>query len=272
MKATKSFISQNLRFLRQEKGCTQINLASDLGMTRVKYASYESAINKNPPVEDLMRVSTYFKISIDTLIKVELQKLSKSQFNELLVGNDTFLTGRKLRVLATTVNQENKDNIEFVPVKAKAGYLNGYQDPEFVTSLPSFHLPVVKKDRKHRLFHVTGDSMPPFPESAFMIGEYVDDWATIKDGEKCLVISLEQGFVLKEVYNRLKKDGTLLLKSTNTFYKPYEMKIEDILEIWRFTGYIDLKWPKQAFSMEEVLLEVDSLKEKMIKLQLARSY
>ena len=272
LKAQKSFISQNLRFLRQTRSYTQASLANDLDMTRVKYASYESAINKNPPVEDLMRVSTYFKISIDTLVKVNLQKLSKSQFNELLAGNDTFVSGSKLRVLATTVNSDNKDNIEYVPVKAKAGYLNGYQDPEFVTSLPSFHLPVVKNDRKHRLFPVTGDSMLPFPENAFMIGEYVDDWANIKDGEKCLIISLEQGFVLKEVYNSLKKDKTLLLKSTNTLYKPYEMNVENILEIWRFAGYIDLKWPQQAFSIDEVLSEVDLLKSKIVKLQPARSY
>jgi hypothetical protein len=100
-----------------------------------------------------------------------------------------------------------------------------------------------------------------------MIGEYVDDWVTIKDGEKCLIISIEQGFVLKEVYNQLKKDKTLLLKSTNTLYKPYEIRVEEIREIWRFAGYIDLKWPQPEFLMSQVLLEVDKLKAKIENLQ-----
>lgn len=271
-KPSQSYLSQNLRFLRQEKDLTQHNMAADLGMSRVKYASYESAINKNPPIEDLMRISKHFKISIDTLIKVELPKLSKARFSELQAGNDTFITGSKLRVMATTVNAANKDNIEFVPVKAKAGYLHGYQDPEFIASLPTFHLPIIKNDRKYRLFPVTGDSMLPFPENAYVIGEYVDDWALIKDGEKCLIISSEQGFVLKEVHNQLKKDKTLLLKSTNTLYKPYVVPVNEIQEIWRFAGYIDLKWPQQAFSINEILNEVNVLKTKIENLQPSAGY
>lgn len=259
----KSHIGGNLRFLRENKNLTQKKLAESLSMSRVKYASYESAVNKNPPLEDLMRISAYFKISIDTLIKVELQKLSTSRFNELLNGNDTFITGSKLRVIATSVDKENKDNIEYVPIKAKAGYLNGYQDPEFIASLPAFHLPIIKNDRKQRLFPVTGDSMLPFPENAFMIGEYVNDWTTIKDGEKCLIISTEKGFVLKEIYNQLKKDKTLLLKSTNSLYKSYTVNVDEIREIWRFAGYIDLKWPQQVFPMDAVLQEIDILKAKI---------
>lgn len=271
-KLNRSYLSQNLRFLRNEKALTQHNMAANLGMSRGKYASYESAVNKNPPLEDLMRISTYFKISIDTLIKVELQKLSKARFNELQAGNDTFITGSKLRVMATTVSASNKENIEFVPIKAKAGYLHGYQDPEFIASLPTFHLPIIKNDRKYRLFPVTGDSMLPFPENAYVIGEYIDDWALIKDGEKCLIISSEQGFVLKEVHNQLKRDKILLLKSTNSLYKPYVMPVEDIREIWRFAGYIDLKWPRQAISINEVLNEVNVLKTKIENLQPSAGY
>mgnify|MGYP003529902888 CR=1 FL=1 len=263
----KSYINQNLRFLREEKGVTQQVLADILNMTRVKYASYESKINKNPPIEDLIRISTYFKISIDSLLKVELQTLSKQHYKELQDGNDSFMSGSKIRVIATTVDKENNENIEFVPLKAKAGYLNGYRDPEFVTTLPTFHLPILKNDRKYRLFPVTGDSMIPFPDNAFMIGEYVDNWLNIKDGEKCLVISSKEGFVLKEIFNNLKRDKTLLLKSTNHSYTPYVIDVQHILEIWRFAGYIDLKWPKYQFSAEHVLAEIDLLKENILKLK-----
>ena len=265
MRTNISYISSNLRFLRNEKSLTQQDLAQSLDMTRVKYASYENSVNKNPPVEDLMRISTFFNISIDALIKVELPKLSKVRLNELFAGNDTFIAGSKLRVLATTVNPENRENIEFVSIKAKAGYLNGYEDPEYISSLPAFHLPVIKKDHKYRLFSVTGDSMLPFPEDAFMIGEYVDDWFSIKDGEKCLVISNEQGLALKEVYNQLKKDKTLILKSTNPIYNPYKIEAQNILEIWRFAGYIDLEWPQTFLSTNAILAEIDLFKKNIAK-------
>ena len=261
-----SYIESNLRFLREHKGLTQNVLADDLEMTRAKYSSYENGVNRNPPVEDFIRIAAYFKISIDSLIKVELQKLSEHKFKELQSGNDDFITGTKIRVLATTIDKNNKENIEYVPIKAKAGYLNGYHDPDFISSLPTFNLPILKNDRKYRLFPVIGDSMIPFPENAYMIGEYVQNWFEIKDGEKCLVIAKEQGFVLKQVYNQLKKNKSLLLRSTNLTYSSYEIQAEDILEVWRFKGYIDLNWPKQLFSPDLVIEQVDRLKENILKL------
>jgi transcriptional regulator with XRE-family HTH domain len=257
----KSSLTQNLRFLRKEKGITQQSLANELNMTRVKYASYENGVNKNPPIEDLIQISAYFKISIDSLIKIELQDLSEKNFKELQAGNDSFMTGSKLRIIATTIDKENNNNIEFIPLKAKAGYLRGFHDPDFISSLPTFQLPIIKNDRKYRLFSVSGDSMIPFPDKAYMIGEYVDNWLAIKDGEKCLIISSQEGFVLKEVYNNLKTNKTLLLKSTNAAYKPYTINVEDILEIWRFSGYIDLNWPQQILSSENILAEIDALKQ-----------
>ena len=42
------------------------------------------------------------------------------------------------------VDSKNRDNIELVPVKAKAGYTAGYNDPEFISSLPTFQLPFLR--------------------------------------------------------------------------------------------------------------------------------
>jgi transcriptional regulator with XRE-family HTH domain len=261
-----SYLTSNLKFLREKKGVTQQALSEQLDMSRSKLNSYENGVNNNPPAEDLMRFSDLYKISIDTLLRVDLLKLSETKFKELQAGNDSFITGTNLRVLSTTVDKNNKENIEFVPLKAKAGYLAGFHDSEFINSLPTFHLPILKNDKKHRLFPVTGDSMLPFPENAFMIGEYMENWTEIKDGEKCLVISKEQGFVLKEVYNQLKKNKTLLLKSTNPIYSPYEIQAQDILEVWKFKGYVEMNWPQQYFSPEVVLNQIDKFKEGILKL------
>lgn len=73
-------------------------------------------------MEALINFSNYFKISIDTLLRVDMSKLSDLQLRELELGYDSYVRGTKLRVLATTVDSKNRENIELVPAKAKAGY------------------------------------------------------------------------------------------------------------------------------------------------------
>src|ERR1700749_3036386 len=130
-KALTSYLTSNLKFLREKKGITQQALSEQLDMSRSKLNSYENGVNNNPPTEDLIRFSDLFKISIDTLLRVDLLKISEAKFKELQAGNDSFITGTNLRVLSTTVDKNNKENIEFVPLKAKAGYLAGFHDSEF---------------------------------------------------------------------------------------------------------------------------------------------
>src|SRR5665648_762449 len=80
-------------------------------------------------------------------------------------GFDVFVKGSKLRVLTTTVDSTNTENIELVPEKAKAGYMRGFADPEFVRELPVFQLPFLSPERKYRTFQISGDSMSPIPDA-----------------------------------------------------------------------------------------------------------
>jgi len=45
--------------------------------------------------------------------------------------------------------------------------------------------------------------------------------------------------VYKRVHNHIEKSQTLLLSSDNKIYKPYEVDIEEVLEIWEFTCCIN---------------------------------
>ena len=67
-----------------------------------------------------LRCRDYFHVAIDTLLRVDLAKLRESQLYELEHGQDVFLKGSNLRVMATTVDRMNRDNIELVSEKAKA--------------------------------------------------------------------------------------------------------------------------------------------------------
>ncbi|MCC6187371.1 MAG: LexA family transcriptional regulator [Chitinophagaceae bacterium] len=241
-KAQKIFWSENIRFLRNRKKMSQESLAASLDISRSKLNAHENGHTVNPPVEDLLRASDYFKISIDSLLKIELAKLGDYNLHQLESGNDVYMRGTKIRVLAISVDNSSNEHIEYVPIKAKAGYAAGYSDPEFIASLPKYSFPNLPKNATYRMFPTIGDSMLPIPEGSDILTRYVQDWNSLKAATACIVIfKNEQDFVFKNV--TVQADGNLLLASLNTDYKPYTAAIENVLEIWQFVRYISNEIP-----------------------------
>ncbi len=238
-----TYLKQNLKLLRERKGKNQEDLASDLGIKRSKYNSYENGVALNPPIDILHCFSKYFGISADSLLWTNLKPLSETQLRNLEEGNDEFITGTNIRVLATTIDIKNKENIEIVPIKAKAGYTAGFSDPHFIERLPSFQLPVLNNHRKYRMFQIEGDSMVPIPDKSFVIGEYQENWFEIKNNQAYIVLTKDEGIVFKEVTNNLKKDRTLLMHSLNPAYKDYSVKASDVSEVWKFVSYFSDQIP-----------------------------
>lgn len=259
----------NIRLLRTRRNKTQDIIAKELGMSRSTLNSYENGSVKNPTLEALLGFSRYFKVSIDTLVKMDLSKLSQFQLSELERGHDVFVTGSKLRVLATTVDSSNKENIEVVPLKAKAGYRNGYADPEYIKKLPTFQLPILFNDRKYRMFQIEGDSMLPVPDKSFVIGEYVENWYDIKNGSAYILLTKEDGIVFKMVFNELKKKKKLVLHSLNTEYKPYELEVQDVKEVWKFVNYISSELPEPVQQKDELLQWVKKMEDELKVIKMA---
>lgn len=57
-----------LREIRKQKGYSQLKVAMDLSITREALSYYESG-KRNPDITMLLRLSDYFDVSIDYLIK-----------------------------------------------------------------------------------------------------------------------------------------------------------------------------------------------------------
>jgi phage repressor protein C with HTH and peptisase S24 domain len=164
----------------------------------------------------------------------------KEKENEIKAGN--------LRVLSITVDQNDNENIELVPVKASAGYVNGYSDPEFVKELPKFHLPMLQGGT-FRAFEIKGDSMLPIQPGSVVIGEYLDDWQQIKTNETYVLISKNDGIVYKRIITKSKESKSYILKSDNKAYEPYNIDLEEILEIWKAKAYISTVFPEPEQEM-----------------------
>ncbi len=256
------YFSQNVKLLRRRRNRTQDELAHILGMKRSTLSGYENEVAE-PGIQVLMAFSRYFGVAVDTLIRVNLSGLSESQLSELERGNDVYLRGSNLRVLATTVDDQNEENIELVNEKARAGYTSGFADPEFIEQLPTFQLPFLSPSKKYRTFQLSGDSMLPIPERSWVTGEFLQDWKEILTGEAYVILTLDDGIVFKVVENLLEKEQKLTLYSLNPAYEPFDVHVNEIKEVWKFVHYISAEIPEPVLSEEELVRTVAGLKKDM---------
>ncbi len=261
------YFDSNIKLLRKRRNRTQDEVSGKLKMKRSTLSGYENRVAQ-PGVEVLLLFSGYYQIAVDTLLKVDLTKLSETQLRQLEHGEDVFLQGGNLRILASTVNNENQENIELVPVKAQAGYANGFSDPEYINELKVFQLPFLSGEKKYRTFQLQGDSMLPIPEQAWVTGEYMQDWKTIKTGEACVVLTVNDGIVFKILENRIENEGKLTLYSLNPLYEPYEIKVNEIREIWRFVHFISSEIPEPIIPENQLVRTVASLKQDLDRLKM----
>ncbi len=259
--------TDNIKFLRKRRNLTQDEVAGALQLKRPTLSGYENGVGQ-PNLKTLSRFSEFYGIAIDTLVKVDLQGLSEKQLSELEQGYDAYIKGSKLRVLATTVDTDNEENIELVGEKAKAGYTTGFADPEYIRILPTFKLPFLSKQKKYRTFQITGDSMLPIPDASYVTGEFVADWNDIKNHQAYIILTREDGIVFKVIENRIRQNRKLILHSLNPLYEPYELPVNEVKEVWKFVNYISSEVPPPNKEKELLADEVEQLKKQVQAIQM----
>ncbi|WP_113638997.1 S24 family peptidase [Nubsella zeaxanthinifaciens] len=135
-----------------------------------------------------------------------------------------------------TVDSSNRENIVLVNQKARAGYLNGFGDVEYVKTLPTFYLPQLKAGT-YRAFEVDGESMEPTLENKeIVIGSWVESLADIREDRVHILVTKSHGIVIKRLLNAVSKYGYIVAKSdafnSRNQYKNLLIDPEDIQEIW----------------------------------------
>lgn len=228
-------IASNLKYLRKKNGLTQQQFADKMEIKRSLIGAYEED-RAEPKYELLKKIAEFFELTIDEFINDQINDKWKPKLKS---------QGSNLRVLSISVDQNDRENIELVPVKASAGYLNGFSDPQYISELPKFQLPLpALRQGTFRAFEIMGDSMLPIQPGSVIIGEYLDNWNEVKPGETYVVISKNEGVVYKRAGNRFKESKELKLISDNKIYDAYSISSDDILEIWRAKAYITTSLPE----------------------------
>lgn len=221
-------ISKNIRHLRKLKDLTQEQFADEIEVTRSRIGSYEEG-RSEPSIATLISIATYFKLPVDVLIKSDLTAATDASFIE--IGNQRVL-------FPIAVDGENEDLIEIIPIKASAGYLRGYSDPEYIEHLEKIKLPFLPTG-KHRAFPIKGDSMLPVKSGAYIVAKFIEDIRDVRDGRTYIVVTLNDGIVYKRVFDKIEEHQCLMLVSDNKKYDPYYVPANEVLELWEFTCSIN---------------------------------
>jgi transcriptional regulator with XRE-family HTH domain len=241
--------NQNLKYLRKLRGWTQEEFAQKLRIKRSLLGAYEEE-RAEPRIDVLEVVCDIFKLTLDDLLRKDLSDTKSN-----------YMAKRRAMKMVS-----GRTDIPFVPVKAAAGYLAGYADPEFVDELNTFTLPMLTGGN-YRAFEIIGDSMLPTPSGSVIVGEKIDSVEDIKNNLACIVVSRNEGIVYKRVQKNNRAKNKLTLVSDNPTYHPYTMNTDDVLEIWQAQMVLSKANQQQRWDMGQLSNIVSDLQEQVISLR-----
>lgn len=240
---------KNIKYLRKLRGWTQQEFASKLQIKRSLLGAYEEE-RAEPRIEVLEIVSEMFKLTLDELL---LKDVSDTR--------GSYLSKRRMQKLASGTNE-----IQMVPIKAAAGYLAGYADPEFLDELNTFTLPMLAPGT-YRAFEIVGDSMLPTPSGSVIVGEKVENLEDVKNNQTYIVISRTEGIVYKRLMKNSKVRSKVTLLSDNPSYQPYVVNAADIVELWKASLIISKANIQQRWDVNQLATLVNNLQEQVSTLK-----
>lgn len=251
-----SKIAKNIRVLRVLKKLSQEQLSAELDISRSRLGSYEES-RAEPPYGLLIKIADYFHVSIDALVRADLEKTDLQSLIKI---------GKNRILFPIAVDSDGNDLVEVVPVRASAGYLTGHADPQFIKELPIMNLPF-KIVGKHRAFGIKGDSMPPLSDGSTVVGKYLESLSEIKDGQTYIVLTKNDGLVYKRLIREKKNSNdSFRFHSDNPSYEPYTIANEDILEVWSFVCSLNIgEFKPQDLNIDSMIRFLQSFRVEMTK-------
>ncbi len=241
---------KNLRHLRKLRGWTQEEFANKLKIKRSLVGAYEEE-RAEPRLEVMETICNIFKLSLEDFLFKDLSGPKAG----------SYLEKRRQLKMETEVAE-----VRFVPVKAAAGYLMGYGDPEFIDELNTFTLPMLGPGQ-YRAFEIIGDSMLPTPSGSVIVGERVEDLEDVKNSNTYVVLSKNEGIVYKRIIKNNRVKNKITLMSDNPQYEPYYVSSEDVLEVWKAVYIMQKANAAPRWDVNQLAGMVNNLQEQVISLK-----
>jgi transcriptional regulator with XRE-family HTH domain len=267
-----SYAGKNLKYIRKQREWTQEEMANQLQIKRSLVGAYEEE-RAEPRLEVMESICALFSINLEQFLFQDLSLTgSMDGDGEGSSGNSSknnYLERR--RALKSDKSNSLAPIVPFVPVKAAAGYLAGYADPEFLDELNTFTLPMLAPG-DYRAFEIIGDSMLPTPSGSVIVGEKVGSFKEVKNSNTYIVVSNSDGVVYKRIITNddRSKEGNgdrLTLLSDNPLYEPYQVNTTDIVEIWKAVYIIHKAGAQPMWNVDQLAGVVNNLQDQITSLK-----
>lgn len=281
-----NYLAKNLIYLRKQLGVSQYQLGLQVGKGDTTVSSWEKGQSR-PSIDDLMIISNFFAVPESDLLNTDLanvqdaaknaeRKNSKSVQDDVQddVQDEALLPDIMLSSgvsgpgihtgmpAVVTVDTSGRDNVVYVPVKARAGYLSGYADAEFISSLPAYSVPGLNHGT-FRAFEVDGNSMfNTLHDHDTVIGRWATD-VDFRDDRVFVIVTKTDGILVKRCIFR---DGKIIAKSDNNHrgdYPTIVLELSEVAEVW----YVVQRWTRQMSQPGEIYKRVIELEAKFVLLE-----
>ena len=262
-----SYAGKNLKYIRKQREWTQEEMANQLQIKRSLVGAYEEE-RAEPRLEVMETICAKFSISLEEFLFQDLALLN-AQSAQDNGSNDSYIERRRALKSDKTISLSSL--VTFVPVKAAAGYLAGYADPEFLDELNTFTLPMLAPG-DYRAFEIIGDSMLPTPSGSVIVGEKVGSFKEVKNSNTYIVVSNADGVVYKRIItnddrSNSGKEDKLTLLSDNPLYEPYQVNATDIVEIWKAVYIIHKAGAQPMWNVDQLAGVVNNLQDQITSLK-----
>ena len=206
---------------------------------RVSSKSLQAITRKFPQVNPSYIRTGMGEMFISSPIKVSENENAKTRLREYLKYKG--ITKREFCDKADVASNFPiiGKNCVFTARVSYAGYLSGYADDVYISSLPT--IPIVKEDKeKYVAFEVSGDSMDDGSSRAYQNGDIVickvcPDYMVKSnelhiDGKEYIIVHKE-GILLKRIIDLDMNNGKLILRSFNPTYRDLELDLADVKQL-----------------------------------------
>ncbi len=156
--------------------------------------------------------------------------------NELGVTPEYFYSDIEVSNAFGGRTRHTKPGIPLVGTKAAAGYVNHFQEPEFVTALPEIHLPGPQfHNGTFCAFEVYGDSMHPTLQSGdVVISELPASSSDLPKRNGVYVVVTRDSILVKRLQGPI-TGNSIELRSDNSSYAAIRLPLEELNQLWFVT-------------------------------------
>lgn len=206
----KTYLSDNIKFLRSSKNISQPQLAKEVGCSRDNIASYERGAE--PKFSILKNIVNYFHVSFDDILNIDLSQ-NVPEYN------------KGTTELKQKIERGASPYYSNLPVSAGSAGLNIINHEE----KPSGYIKIPGIEAEF-FFPIIGYSMLPKIQAGDIIGvNHLDKWDRI-DPDKTYLIITHEDRMIKHLRHDLENDSIMWCISDN--YKEFKIDISDILAVY----------------------------------------